>query len=111
MKLEQLPKRYRIADDRKFRIADIDPADTWKFKSKEEAAERLQKGVERLSELQPKLYAQGQWAILLIFQAMDAAGKDSTISHVMSGVNPQGCQVFSFKTPSAEELRHNFLWR
>ncbi|PWU21172.1 MAG: hypothetical protein C5B50_02335 [Verrucomicrobia bacterium] len=111
MKLEQLAKRYRIADDRKFRLADVDPEDTWKFKSKEDAEERLKKGVERLSELQAKLYAQSQWAILLIFQAMDAAGKDSTIAHVMSGVNPQGCQVFSFKTPSAEELRHDFFWR
>src|SRR5689334_6803738 len=71
----------------------------------------LEKGIARLSELQDKLYAQDQWALLLIFQAMDAAGKDSTIKHVMSGVNPQGCQVFSFKTPSAEELDHDFLWR
>jgi PPK2 family polyphosphate:nucleotide phosphotransferase len=111
MKLSELAGHYRIADDKAFRLAQIDPADTWKLKSKEHAQEWLEKGVERLSELQGRLYAQGQWALLLIFQAMDAAGKDSTINHVMSGVNPQGCQVFSFKAPSEEELSHDFLWR
>jgi PPK2 family polyphosphate:nucleotide phosphotransferase len=111
MKRKELVKRYRIADNKKFRLADISPGDTWKLKSKDQAQEWLEKGVARLSELQEKLYAQGQWAILLIFQAMDAAGKDGTIKHVMSGVNPQGCEVFSFKVPSSEELNHDFLWR
>ena len=111
MKLTELVKRYRVAEDKKFRLTDISPADTCKLKSKEHAQKWLEKGVARLSELQGKLYAQGQWAVLLIFQAMDAAGKDGTIKHVMSGVNPQGCAVFSFKAPSAEELAHDFLWR
>ena len=111
MKRTELATRYRIAEDKKFRLAEVDPGDTWKLKSKDQAHDWLEKGVERLSELQPKLYAQGQWAMLLIFQAMDAAGKDSTIDHVMSGVNPQGCEVHSFKAPSAEDLSHDFLWR
>src|SRR5882762_6106194 len=111
MKRTELARRYRIAEKKNFRLADIDPGDTWKLKSKENAHEWLAKGLARLSELQPKLYAQNQWAVLLIFQAMDAAGKDSTIAHVMSGVNPQGCEVYSFKVPSAEELNHDFLWR
>jgi len=111
MKRNELIERYRVADDKEFRLADVDPADTWKIKSKEHAQKFLEEGIERLRELQDKLYAQNQWAILLIFQAMDAAGKDSTIKHVMSGVNPQGCQVYSFKAPSAEELAHDFLWR
>jgi PPK2 family polyphosphate:nucleotide phosphotransferase len=111
MKRTELVTRYRIAENEKFRLTDINPADTWKLKSKEHAQEWLEQGVVRLSELQDKLYAQNQWAVLLIFQAMDAAGKDGTIKHVMSGINPQGCQVFSFKAPSAEELNHDFLWR
>jgi PPK2 family polyphosphate:nucleotide phosphotransferase len=111
MKRSELANRYRIAEDPGFRLAAIDPADTWKLKSKEHAQKWLEKGVARLSELQAKLYAQNQWAVLLIFQAMDAAGKDGTIKHVMSGVNPQGCQVFSFKAPSAEDLSHDYLWR
>ena len=111
MKRSELAKRYRVARNRKFRLADHNPADTWKLKSKEQAEAWLEKGVARLSELQGKLYAQNQWALLLIFQAMDAAGKDGTIKHVMAGVNPQGCEVFSFKAPSAEELDHDFLWR
>jgi PPK2 family polyphosphate:nucleotide phosphotransferase len=111
MKRSELCKRYRVANYKKFRLADVDPADTWKLKSKEHAHEWLEKGLVRLAELQPKLYAQNQWAVLLIFQAMDAAGKDSTIAHVMSGVNPQGCDVRSFKVPSAEELSHDILWR
>lgn len=111
MRRTELVKRYRIADNGKFRLADISPDDTWKIKSKDHAQEWLEKGTARLSELQDKLYAQDQWALLLIFQAMDAAGKDGTIKHVMSGVNPQGCQVFSFKAPSAEELDHDFMWR
>jgi PPK2 family polyphosphate:nucleotide phosphotransferase len=111
MKRSQLIQRYRVADNRKFRLTDIDPADTWRIKSKEHAEEWLKEGVTRLCDMQAKLYAQNRWALLLIFQAMDAAGKDGTIQHVMSGINPQGCQVFSFKTPSAEELSHDFLWR
>ena len=101
---------YRVRDD-KFRLKDVDPADTGSFHSKEEAKQRQQQGCERMRELQERLYAQDRWSLLLIFQAMDAAGKDSTIEHVMSGVNPQGCQVFSFKAPSNEELDHDFLWR
>jgi polyphosphate kinase 2 (PPK2 family) len=111
MKREALARRYRIDDATKFVLSKMDPADTGKLKSKEHAHKLLEEGVTRLSKLQSLLYAQSQWALLLIFQAMDAAGKDSTIAHVMSGVNPQGCQVFSFKVPSEEELNHDFLWR
>ena len=109
--LGKLAKPYRLDDGKHFRLRDFDPAETGKMKSKEQAAAELQRGVEQLSDLQDKLYAQHQWALLLIFQAMDAAGKDSTIKHVMSGVNPQGCQVSSFKQPSSEDLSHDFLWR
>jgi len=111
MKRTELVKRYRIAENNDFRLADVKPADTWKLESKEHAQDWLEKGVARLSELQDRLYAQNQWAVLLIFQAMDAAGKDGTIKHVMSGVNPQGCEVTSFKVPSEEEMNHDFLWR
>ena len=111
MKKSDLLKRFRVADKPDFHLKSIDPAETWRLKSKEHAQQWLEEGVERLTQLQDKLYANGQWALLLVFQAMDAAGKDSTIKHVMSGVNPQGCQVFSFKAPSAEELSHDFLWR
>jgi len=104
-------KPYRVNDGRKFRLKDFDPADSSGVKSKKLAEKELPRGVERLSDLQDKLYAQDRWAILLIFQAMDAAGKDGVIKHVMSGVNPQGCQVFSFKQPSVEELDHDFMWR
>jgi PPK2 family polyphosphate:nucleotide phosphotransferase len=103
--------RFRVVPDKKFRLEDHDPGDTGRFESKEEGRRHLEKGLERLRELQEKLYAQDEWALLLIFQAMDAAGKDSVIEHVMSGVNPQGCQVYSFKAPSPEELDHDFLWR
>jgi PPK2 family polyphosphate:nucleotide phosphotransferase len=103
--------RFRVQPDKKFRLEDHDPGDTGRFESKEEGKRHLEKGLERMRELQEKLYAQDQWALLLVFQAMDAAGKDSAIEHVMSGVNPQGCQVYSFKAPSAEELDHDFLWR
>ena len=97
---------------RKFRLEDHSPADTGHFVAdKEKAHALLQRDIERLAALQDKLYAQDRWAILLIFQAMDAAGKDGTIKHVMSGVNPQGCEVFSFKVPSSEDLDHDFLWR
>ncbi len=104
-------KPYRIEHGRKFRLKDYDPADTAELHSQERAQELLTKGGARMSELQDKLYAQNRWGLLLIFQAMDAAGKDGVIKHVMSGVNPQGCQVYSFKTPSAEELDHDYLWR
>src|SRR5258708_4655728 len=111
MKKNALTEHYRIEGGKKFRLADFNPADTWKLKSKEHAQKWLEEGAGRLSELQAQLYAQNKWALLLIFQAMDAAGKDGTIKHVMSGVNPQGCQVFSFKVPSDEDLNHDFLWR
>src|SRR3569833_1271835 len=112
-KLSDFIKKYQIDDGKKFRIRDYDPGDTHGLDadSKGLAKELLQQGVDKLEVLQDKLYAQDKWAVLLIFQAMDAAGKDSTIKHVMSGIYPQGCQVFSFKTPSAEELDHDFLWR
>jgi PPK2 family polyphosphate:nucleotide phosphotransferase len=106
-----LAARYRVDDGRRLRLRDFDPADTAGIGSKDDATEILRRDVERLAQAQDKLYAQDRWALLLIFQAMDAAGKDSAIEHVMSGVNPQGCQVFSFKAPSAEELDHDFLWR
>src|SRR5512142_1510085 len=109
--LSDLAERYRLTDGSGFRLKDFDPGDTWKLKSKEHAQKLLERSVERLSEMQEKLYAQDNWALLLIFQAMDAAGKDGTIRHVMSGVNPQGCEVVSFKAPTAEELDHDFLWR
>jgi len=104
---------YRVDGGRKFRLKDIDPGDTGGLKSadKPRAKEALAIGVEALAELQDKLYAQDRWSVLLIFQAMDAAGKDGAIKHVMSGINPQGCQVYSFKAPSSEDLDHDFLWR
>ena len=95
----------------KVRLSDFDPGSTGKFNEKEEAAEKLESDVRKLADLQDVLYAQNTYALLLVFQAMDAAGKDSVIKHVMSGVNPQGCQVVSFKAPSAEELDHDYLWR
>jgi PPK2 family polyphosphate:nucleotide phosphotransferase len=104
-------EKYRVREGSKFRLKDHDPADTGKFDSKEQGKSRLAQGIARMRELQDRLYAQDRWAVLLIFQAMDAAGKDSTIEHVMSGVNPQGTQVFSFKAPSHEELDHDFMWR
>jgi PPK2 family polyphosphate:nucleotide phosphotransferase len=107
----KLSKPYRIDHGQKFRLKDFDPASTSHVHSKEHAKELLEKGITEMSEFQDKLYAQDRWAVLLIFQAMDAAGKDGAIKHVMSGVNPQGCQVFSFKTPSSEDLNHDFLWR
>jgi PPK2 family polyphosphate:nucleotide phosphotransferase len=111
MDLHQFAKPFRVEDGRKFRLKDVDPADTRGIKSKARALELLQQGVDRLRELQDRLYAQDCWSVLLLFQAMDAAGKDGTIKHVMSGINPQGCQVFSFKAPSNEELDHDYLWR
>jgi PPK2 family polyphosphate:nucleotide phosphotransferase len=112
MDFAELIDRYRVSDGRGFRLADHDPGDTAGLKlEKKEARDLLKGGVERLSELQEMLYAQDRWAVLLVFQAMDAAGKDSAVKHVMSGVDPQGVQVTSFKQPSAEELDHDFLWR
>jgi PPK2 family polyphosphate:nucleotide phosphotransferase len=109
----KLARRYRVTDGDRFRLSDVDPDDTaWlKAEDKPAAKEALQRGIELLAELQDRLYAQDRWAVLLIFQAMDAAGKDGAIKHVMSGVNPQGCQVVSFKAPSSEDLDHDFLWR
>ena len=113
MKIEKVLKRYRIDDGKKFRLKEYDPGDTHGLKSefKPQARELLAHGVEEMSRLQDILAAQDRWGMLLIFQAMDAAGKDGTIKHVMSGVNPQGVQVSSFKAPSAEELSEGFLWR
>jgi PPK2 family polyphosphate:nucleotide phosphotransferase len=103
---------FRITKAKGFRLKDFDPGDTRGLKlDKGEAAELLQRGTEWLAEEQDMLYAQDSWSLLLVFQAMDAAGKDGTIKHVMSGVNPQGCQVFSFKQPSREDLDHDFMWR
>jgi PPK2 family polyphosphate:nucleotide phosphotransferase len=107
----RLARHYTITKGGKFRLSDVDPDETGGIDSKEHAEALLAEGLGRLQGLQEKLYAQGTWAVLLIFQAMDAAGKDSIIKHVMSGVNPQGCQVFSFKAPSSEDLAHDFLWR
>jgi PPK2 family polyphosphate:nucleotide phosphotransferase len=102
---------YRVDDGKKFRFKDFDPGDTGHLHSKPHAEKLLKQGVASMEELQDKLYAQDLWGVLLIFQAMDAAGKDGAIKHVMSGVNPQGCQVYSFKVPSSEELNHDYLWR
>ena len=104
---------FRVKDGSKFRLKDYDPADTLGIKAEDKsaAAAAIQKGVEEISRLQEMLYAQDQWGLLLIFQAMDAAGKDGTIKHVLSGVNPQGCEVHAFKSPSSEDLDHDFLWR
>jgi PPK2 family polyphosphate:nucleotide phosphotransferase len=102
---------FLVPPGKNIKLKDSEPGFTGKFKSKEEAQEKLQKDIGRLAELQDVLYAQDTYALLLIFQAMDAAGKDGIIKHVMSGVNPQGCQVFAFKAPSSEELDHDYLWR
>jgi PPK2 family polyphosphate:nucleotide phosphotransferase len=103
---------FRISKGKGFRLKDFDPGDTCGLKlGKKEAAELLKHGIAGLAEEQDMLYAQDSWSLLLVFQAMDAAGKDSTIKHVMSGVNPQGCQVVSFKQPTSEELNHDFMWR
>ncbi|RBP38054.1 PPK2 family polyphosphate:nucleotide phosphotransferase [Roseimicrobium gellanilyticum] len=120
MKLKELIKRarkisepYRISDGGKFRLKDVDPGDTGDLtsESKPQAKEALKTGISALCQLQDMLYAQDRWSVLLIFQAMDAAGKDGAIKHVMSGINPQGCQVASFKAPSSEDLDHDYLWR
>ena len=120
MKVKQLIKRsrnvsrpFRVSDGKGFRLKDVDPGDTLDFTSEDKprAKEALATGVEALAALQDMLYAQDKWAVLLIFQAMDAAGKDGAIKHVMSGVNPQGCQIYSFKAPTSDDLDHDFLWR
>jgi PPK2 family polyphosphate:nucleotide phosphotransferase len=109
----KLSDPFRVENGKNFKLKNIDPDDTLWLKpdDKSRAKEGLQIGVEALAKLQDRLYAQDQWSVLLIFQAMDAAGKDGAIKHVMSGVNPQGCQVFSFKSPTSEELDHDYLWR
>jgi len=112
MKLSKIIKRFRIDHPHKFRLADIDPGDTCGLDiDKADAKAIIAKSIQQLARRQDVLYAHNRWAVLSIFQAMDAAGKDSAIKHVMSGVNPQACQVFSFKAPSHEELDHDFLWR
>jgi PPK2 family polyphosphate:nucleotide phosphotransferase len=112
-KLEKLVQSFLVPPGKKISLKDYDPGDTADLmgKKKEEAANLLQKGLQLLSEYQDKLYAQDTYALLIVLQAMDAAGKDSVIKHVMSGLNPQGCQVYNFKTPSTEELNHDYLWR
>jgi len=107
----KLSDPYRIDHGKKFRLKDFDPADIGHFHSKEHAQELLDKGICDMQVLQDKLYAQDRWGVLIILQALDAAGKDGLIKHVMSGVNPQGCQVYSFKQPSSEELNHDYMWR
>ena len=111
---KELAEPFRITKGKKFRLKDIDPGNTLDFTADEDKArakEVLAAGVAALAELQETLYAQDKWAVLILFQAMDAAGKDGAIEHVMSGVNPQGCQVYSFKAPSAEDLDHDYIWR
>ena len=111
--LRSLATLYRIDNGKKFHLRDFDPGDTAGLSEefKEDSKLLLLRSADLLAEMQDKLYAQNRWGLLLIFQAMDAAGKDGTIKHVMSGVNPQGCEVFSFKSPSAEELDRGYLWR
>jgi PPK2 family polyphosphate:nucleotide phosphotransferase len=112
LKTGKLLSRYRVDEPRRFRLASIDPADTGDTGlDKGDAEDMLDKGTKRLAELQERLYAHGRWAVLVVLQALDAAGKDGVIKHVMSGVNPQGCSVYSFKQPTPEELDHDFLWR
>jgi PPK2 family polyphosphate:nucleotide phosphotransferase len=106
-----LAGRYRVSNGSRFHLKDVDPNDPWGKRLKPIANQMLKQGRKRMAALQERLYAQDRWSILLIFQAMDAAGKDGTIKHVMSGVNPQGCDVHAFKAPSTEELDHDFLWR
>ncbi|MFZ1068157.1 MAG: polyphosphate kinase 2 family protein [Pseudolabrys sp.] len=111
-RIEKYVSPFRITKGKDFRLKDFDPGDTCGLKmEKGEASELLERGTVWLAEKQDMLYAQDRWSLLLVFQAMDAAGKDGTIKHVMSGVNPQGCQVCSFKQPSREDLDHDFLWR
>lgn len=106
-----LAEPFCVTKGKKFRLKDYDPADTGGLKSKDHAKELLEQSTELLIQMQEKLYAQNRWAVLVIFQGLDAAGKDGVIKHVMSGVNPQGCDVWAFKKPSTEELHHDYLWR
>jgi len=110
-KTHKLANDFEVKHGHSFRLKDFDPGETRGIHSKEKADELLHESTRALCDLQEKLYAQDRWAILLVVQAMDAAGKDSLIKHVMTGVNPQGCEVTSFKQPSAEELNHDYLWR
>lgn len=112
-KARQIAEPFCVTKGKSFRLKDVDPNDTLEFTEADKARskEALATGITALAELQDKLYAQDRWAVLLIFQAMDAAGKDGAIKHVMSGVNPQGCEVYSFKSPSSEDLDHDYLWR
>ena len=112
-RVRKFTKPFRVTDGKEFKLKHIDPEDTLDLKSEDKprAQEALKNGVELLAELQDKLYAQDRWSVLLIFQAMDAAGKDGAIKHVMSGINPQGCQVYSFKAPTSEDLDHDYMWR
>jgi len=113
VRAKKLSKKYRVTSDKKFKLKDFPTSGDFDLgKDEKKASEQvLQMGVEALAEMQDKLYAQDKWSLLVIFQAMDAAGKDGAIKHVMSGINPQGCQVTSYKAPSAEELDHDYLWR
>jgi PPK2 family polyphosphate:nucleotide phosphotransferase len=104
-------KNFKIPSDKTIRLKDFDPAFTDGFKNKEEAKEKLDNDIQEMSRLQDILYANSQYGILMVIQAMDAAGKDGIIKHVMSGINPQGCEVYSFKSPSSEELDHDYMWR
>src|SRR5688500_2437324 len=106
-----LAGRYRISNGSRFRLRDIGPSDSWGKRLKPIADQMLKQSCKRMANLQERLYAQDRWSVLLIFQAMDAAGKDGTIKHVFSGINPQGCHVTSFKAPSHAELAHDYLWR
>src|SRR3979411_3448053 len=112
MKLRKIIKQTRVDRPEKFRLADCDPADTYGVDADKEMAKAyLAEEIGRPADLQERRYAEGRWAVLVVLQGMDAAGKDGVIKHVMSGVNPLGCEVHSFKAPSAEELNHDFLWR
>jgi len=112
MKAADLAARYRIDEGKDFRLDALDPADTAGLDiDKDEAKERLAEDLDKMRKLQERLYAEGKWSVLMVLQAMDAGGKDSAIEHVMSGINPQGCSVHSFKAPSTIELQHDFLWR
>ncbi len=110
---DRLQRHYRVTDGSRFRLEDVDPGDTRGYTSEDKprSKEALAAGIRVLADLQDRLYAQDRWGVLLVFQAMDAAGKDGVIKHVMSGVNPQGCQVTSFKAPTSEDLDHDYLWR
>src|SRR5476651_1195838 len=112
MKLDSIAKRFRVDSPDKFRLSGHDPGECCGLTlDKSDAKIMLAEGIERLSDLQERLFAQDRWSVLIVLQAMDAAGKDSVIKHVLSGINPQGCEVYSFKQPSEEELAHDFLWR